>query len=99
VLPLAIPEGWPDGPFDLVVLSEVAYYLTERGLREMLRRLDASLSTDGQVVAVHWTGETDYPLSGHAVHAALDAHPGLRACASYTERDFVLGVYERSASS
>jgi trans-aconitate methyltransferase len=95
---LSIPDGWPEGTFDLVLLSEVAYYLTESGLRELLGRLDASLAANGHVVAVHWTGETDYPLSGHAVHAALAAHPGLHVLGSYAERDFVLGVYERSSA-
>jgi SAM-dependent methyltransferase len=95
---LAIPEGWPDGPFDLVVLSEVAYYLTEAGLQDVLRRLEASLSPAGQIIAVHWTGPTNYPLSGKAVHAALGSHPALRTRARYSERDFLLAVYERSAS-
>ena len=95
---LSIPEGWPEGTFDLVLLSEVAYYLTDGGLREVFARTDASLAPGGHVVAVHWTGATDYPLSGRAVHDALQAHPGLRLLGSYTEHDFVLGVYERSAA-
>ncbi len=98
---LAIPEGWPDiaeGPFDLVVLSEVAYYLTADGLREVLQRLDATLAPSANVIAVHWLGETNYPLRGEEVHAALAAHPGLVSRGTYREREFVLDVYERSAS-
>ncbi len=81
---LAIPEGWPEvaeGPFDLVVLSEVAYYLTADGLRDVLQRLDATLAPSANVIAVHWLGETNYPLRGHAVHAALERAPRRSASA------------------
>src|SRR3984957_12243364 len=34
-----IPEGWPDQLFDLVVLSEIAYYFDEETLSEVVDRL------------------------------------------------------------
>jgi cyclopropane fatty-acyl-phospholipid synthase-like methyltransferase len=88
---LAIPDAWPEGTFDLIVLSEVAYYLTSTGLAELLARIDGSLAPSG-----HWTGETDYPLRGVDVHAVLDAHPGWERFAAYAERAFALAVYERT---
>jgi len=93
---LAIPDDWPEGRFDLIVLSEVAYYLTLAGLAALLARIDDSLERGGHVVAVHWTGETDHPLRGEALHAALDAHPPWRPSAHYAEASFVLSVYERA---
>jgi len=92
---LAIPEDWPDGRFDLIVLSEVAYYLTLDGLHALLARIDACLDPGGHVIAVHWTGETDYPLRGDAAHAVLDAHRAWHRIAQYREPSFVLAVYER----
>jgi protein-L-isoaspartate O-methyltransferase len=92
---LAIPDGWPEGRFDLVVLSEVVYYLDDGGVTELLARLDASLLPGGHLVAVHWTGATDYPLTGHAAHARLDAHASWHKLASYTEPEFLLATYER----
>ena len=95
VLELAIPDAWPEGRFDLIVLSEVAYYLTEEGLGELLAKCDACLDEDGHVIAVHWTGETDYPLTGDAVHERLDAHPGWTRRVQHRESEFVMAVYTR----
>ena len=92
-----IPEDWPAGTFDLVVFSEVLYYLDEAGLTDVLARLDGCLAPAGHVIAVHWRGETDYPLSGDRVHELLDHHPGLHRLARYREDAFVLATYQRAA--
>jgi SAM-dependent methyltransferase len=94
---MALPEDWPlDERFDLVVLSEVAYYLTADGLDEALDALDASLEPGGHLVAVHWLGETDYPLRGDEVHARLRRRPSLARVCSYREDAFLLDVLERT---
>ena len=94
---LALPEDWPrDERFDLVVLSEVAYYLTSDGLDEVLDALDVSLRPGGHLVAVHWLGVTDYPLRGDEVHARLRRHPSFTLVSSYREDAFVLDVLERT---
>lgn len=59
-----VPDSWPEGSFDLVVLSEVVYYLDAADVRRLAERVKACLDPDGEVVLVHWTGQTDYPLSG-----------------------------------
>ena len=94
---MALPEDWPRHEhFDLVVLSEVAYYLTADGLEDALDALDVSLQPGGHLVAVHWLGETDYPLRGDEVHARLRRHPTLAHLSSYREDAFVLDVLERT---
>lgn len=68
----AIPEWWPDGEFDLVVLSELGYYWNTEGWLGILDRVLGSLAAQGEIVAVHWLGESpDHLLSGHEVHRAL----------------------------
>lgn len=94
---LAIPEDWPEGRFDLVVLSELGYYLTHAGLAALVERIDACLEPGGHVVAVHWTGETGAPLSGAEVHAALDAHRAWTRLVHHEDTQFTLAVYERRA--
>jgi predicted TPR repeat methyltransferase len=61
---LRIPDEWPTGRFDLIVFSEVLYYLSPRDIRAAAWRSLLSLSPKGRVVLVHWTGETDYPCTG-----------------------------------
>lgn len=60
----AVPEVWPEGRFDLIVLSEVLYFLDRDDLARLVARVGRSLVPGGDCVLVHWTGETDYPLSG-----------------------------------
>jgi cyclopropane fatty-acyl-phospholipid synthase-like methyltransferase len=70
-----LPHDLPDEPVDLVVLSEIGYYLTEPVLIDMTRRIRGVLTPGGRVVAVHWTGESsDHVLHGRDVHRILDTH-------------------------
>lgn len=59
-----IPQDWPDGRFDLIMLSEVLYYLDKDDLDRLATRVGLSLVPGGTIMMVHWLGETDYPLSG-----------------------------------
>ena len=59
-----VPGDWPQGEFDLVVLSEVVYYLDADDVAKLAARLSQTLAPRGNIVMVHWTGETNYPLSG-----------------------------------
>lgn len=58
------PRQWPDGDFDLILMSEVVYYMDERDVTRLASKAARTLAPNGDVVLVHWTGETDYPLSG-----------------------------------
>lgn len=89
-----IPEDWPPGLQDLVVLSEVAYYLDTPALQRLAARTRSSLAVDGVVVACHWRHRVpDYPQGGDAVHAGLAAALDLPRLARHVEADFLLEVW------
>jgi SAM-dependent methyltransferase len=61
-----LPEEFPPCDFELIVASEVLYYLDPPAFEAMLARLR------GTVLAVHWRHPTrTYPLTGDEVHDAL----------------------------
>jgi 2-polyprenyl-3-methyl-5-hydroxy-6-metoxy-1,4-benzoquinol methylase len=91
----AIPEQWPEGCFDLIVLSEIAYYFDASDLEHIMTLLSASTAPGAHVIAVHWRGSTDYPLSGDGAHLIIGCTPGLSHIVHHLERDFVLDVWER----
>ena len=59
-----VPGQWPEGSFDLILLSEVVYFLDSADVERLAARVRGCLRSGGDVVLVHWTGETHYPLSG-----------------------------------
>jgi hypothetical protein len=93
---LQIPHEWPGGAFDLIVLSEIAYYLEPRDLVALAGRAADSLTDDGALVVVHWRHRVeDYPLRGDEVNRVLCHAPGLGVLAHHEERDFRLDVLVR----
>lgn len=90
----ALDQPWPEGPFDLVVLSELAYYLDAGLLGEVLRRGCARLPQDATVVAAHWRHPVaDYPISGDAAHEVIAETPGLARLGWYRDADVVIEVF------
>jgi hypothetical protein len=91
----SIPDQWPSGPFDLVMLSEIAYYFDEGDLATLLDCVIVSTSIGAHVVAVHWRGQTDYPLSGDRCHEIISDSPDLVRVVHHSEEEFLLDVWER----
>ena len=60
------PRAIPEGRFDLIVLSEVLYYLEGAEAEATAGVCCDRLAEGGQAVLCHWLGETDYPLTGEA---------------------------------
>jgi SAM-dependent methyltransferase len=93
-----LPDGLPTGPLDLVVASEILYYLDDDAFHMVLPWLPDALADGGRVVAVHWTGSApDLRRSADDVGAALVATPGLRLVEDGTgpTEGFRLDVLER----
>ena len=73
-----IPASVPTGNFDLIVLSEIGYYLQEDQLRRFGNGLIGRLLPSGILLAAHWLGASeDHILSGDRVHAILGTLGGL----------------------
>jgi trans-aconitate methyltransferase len=71
-----VPEEWPLGRYDLIVLSEVLYYLVADDIMRVAACTRQSLQSEGVVLLVHYLGETDYPVTGQDA-----AEQFLAACA------------------
>jgi SAM-dependent methyltransferase len=59
-----LPDGDWSGSYDLVVLSEILYYFSVPALVRLADQLSRVVSKRTEFVVVHWSGETDYPLTG-----------------------------------
>jgi trans-aconitate methyltransferase len=91
----SLDDTWPDGPFDLLVLSEVGYYLDADTLKSVLLQEIPRLAPDATVVAAHWRHPVDdYPITGDQVHEIVAAVPGLTRLGGYGDRDVVIEVFD-----
>ncbi len=69
----SLPEDFPDGTFDLIVLSEVLYYLSRTDLVRVAAQCAKALTPDGEIVLCHWLGETNYPSAATRPRRASSA--------------------------
>jgi predicted O-methyltransferase YrrM len=91
----SLDTAWPPGPFDLLVLSEVAYYLEADTLAAVLRRECPRLEAGAKIVAAHWRhAVAEYPLTGDAAHAVIAGTPGVTPLGCYRDRDVVVEVFD-----
>ncbi len=89
-----LPEETPEGPFDLIVASEILYYFTEEVMLAALRRFEEKLAPGGSLLAVHWRGEPrTHPLRGDEVHDLLDCHTRFTNVLAATEPEYRLDLF------
>ena len=84
-----LPHEQPEGRFDLVLLSEVAYYWDSADLAHMAAGLMRATGSGGHILLVHWIGETDYPKSGD------DAVTGLRDLLGHAVEERIAERHDR----
>ena len=90
-----LPEEMPDGPFDLIVASEVLYYFPREEMLTVLRGFERELAPGGILLAVHWRRKTEtYPLQGDEVHDLLVEHTRLLGRETIIEPDYRLELFE-----
>ena len=66
---MQVPAEFPDGQFDLILLSEVGYYWAPDDLARAADLMLAALPTGAHLLLVHWTPVVpDYPQTGDEVH-------------------------------
>lgn len=64
-----VPAEFPNGPFNLILLSEVGYYWDMPDLTRARQLIIDQLQPGGHLLLVHWTPVVhDYPLTGDQVH-------------------------------
>jgi SAM-dependent methyltransferase len=92
---MRVPQEWPERAFDLVLLSEVLYYLVPADIALVAALTRTSLRPRGAAVLVHYTLPTDYPVSGDDAANAFIAASGFRAITQRREAQYRLDVLAR----
>ena len=95
----SLDSPWPQEHFDLVMLSEVGYYLSAETLRAVLDRECPRLAPGATVMAAHWRHRVaEYPLSGDQTNDIVASTEGLHQVAGYRDEDMVIDVFDTAAA-
>lgn len=66
---MSVPQEFPDEVFDLILVSEVGYYLDKKDWQTAFDKIFEHLNSGGNVILVHFTPFVhDYPQTGDEVH-------------------------------
>jgi SAM-dependent methyltransferase len=91
-----IPDAVPERPFDLVVASEILYYLTDDELARTLATLERTMIGGALLVAAHWRpAGPERPRDAEQAHAALRAQRWLMPTHRGGTDDYLLEAFLR----
>ncbi len=95
-----LPEDWPARLFDLVVLSELLYFLDTDECVAVAVAVRASVDEGGTVIACNWR----HPIEGHGhtgddVHRRFESALDLPKIFEYVDADFLLGGWSKADTS
>lgn len=84
---LSFPQDLPVENFDLIVVSEVAYYLAPEDWKSAIEKMQKILNKNGEIILVHWLPEVhDYPQTGDEVHHTFSNEVGAEMKNIFTSR-------------
>ena len=87
----------PHGQFDLIVVSEVAYYWQREDLERAVRLLAELQPSGGHLILVHYTElVADYPLTGDEVHNIWLSRPEWKLLLQRQGKGYRLDVLQRT---
>lgn len=75
----SLADPLTDADFDLVVFSEIGYYLDAEELERCAKAVLERLVPGGWLLGVHWLGHSkDHRISGDEVHTVLGSMQGMK---------------------
>jgi protein-L-isoaspartate O-methyltransferase len=93
---MQIPQEYPEEMFDLIVLSEVGYYLSWDDLYQSQKLIIDRLQPKGHLLLVHWTLKAAiYPLTGDEVHESFLQLPNFKHLKGLRKEKYRLDLLER----
>lgn len=102
VAEMAVPNHFPQEKFDLILLSEVGYFLSIEDLIIARDEMIGALLPKGHLLLVHWTPEVEeFPLTGDQVHELFfeSAREGrfalLKHLCNISEKKYRLDLFEK----
>lgn len=95
------PERWPAMPCDLLVVAELAYYLSDAERDAFLAEAPARMADGGHLLMCHWRKPiADAVVSGDTLHALArqTLEPALQHMGAWCDADMRIDVWQRGGN-
>ncbi len=90
-----VPRDFPAGEFDLILFSEVLYFLDAADVSRTAALAVDRLAPGGLIVLVNWTGETNTPTTGdRAADLFAAAANGLQRTSTLRAETYRIDVFK-----
>ncbi|MGE8538685.1 MAG: class I SAM-dependent DNA methyltransferase [Acinetobacter sp.] len=100
VLQRVVPTDLPQQKFQLIVVSEILYYLDATALEQVLAWLNTALEPGGCILSCHWRAPiSGFSLNGEDVHRHLTAQLKYAHSLSVQDSDFLVDLWLNSTRS
>lgn len=111
VIPHALADGSSinNQTYDLIVISEILYYLPLADINKVITWIEHSLALDGTLLCCHWRYEIEgFVMTGQTVHQRLQQafnKENKESTVAFTHQsqivdsDFLLDIWQRSAQT
>lgn len=94
VIQAAIPQQLPAQSFDLIVVSEILYYLSAPELQAFIEWAKQHLAQDGTLLCCHWRYPiAGFSLNGNIVHELLKQHIPMPHYLNLNDADFIVDLW------
>lgn len=95
-----IPQDLPNERYDLIVVSEILYYLTHEQLQDVIAWLNTALTDTGVILACHWRYPIEgFALTGDSVHDTLQRQLTFYQQSQLIDQDFLLTIWQANPQS
>lgn len=99
---MSFPDEIPSDKYDLIMVSEVAYYLSPEKWKNGMDSLYEIMVDEANLVLVHWLPEVhDYPQTGDEVHDSFANHMKNKMTNVFSSKaeNYRIDVWEKDASA
>lgn len=95
-----IPAALPNHSYDLIVISEILYYLSADEVQAVIQWLTHALNTGGTLLCCHWRYPIEgFVLTGDSVHTLLQQGLAYHRLVHLEDKDFIVDVWQHGAQS
>ncbi|MBK0064108.1 MULTISPECIES: class I SAM-dependent methyltransferase [unclassified Acinetobacter] len=100
ILQKQLPDNFPEDHYDLIVISEIGYYLTRNELLKLIDLCQRNLTDNGMILLCHWRYPIEgFELNGETVHSLFKQEMKLGHYLRLNDKDFLIDVWTKHNNS